>query len=146
MASNSSSKEIVVSRRELERREQNEIDTELLKFIALDDIQVALNKINKSLKVTQFQGGAGVITLNADEKYRYIVLWHVYPYTPLFTAHFFNDGPDEVFVSVNGEADMPLKKGANALYDFIKAERKIEVISYYCDPGETASVRVGAKW
>jgi len=142
----SSSKDIVVSRREIERREQNEIDTELLKFIALDDIQVALSKINKSLKLSQLQGGSATITLNADEKYRYIVLWHVYPYTPLFTAHFFNDGLDGVFVSVNGEPDIPLKKGENSLVDFIKAERKVEVISYYCALGETASVRVGAKW
>ena len=124
------SREIVVSRRELERREQNVIDTELLKFIALDDIQVALNKINKSLKVSQFQGGAATITLNADEKYRYIVLFHVYPYTPLFTAHFFNDGPDGVFVSVNGEPDIPLNKDEDSLVDFIKAERKIDVNSY----------------
>ena len=142
----SSSKDIVVSRREVERQEQNVIDTELLKFIALDDIQVALSKINKSLKLTQFQGGAGTITLNANEKYKYIVLFHVYPYTPLFTAHFVNKGPDGVFVSVNGEPDTPLKKDEDALYDFIKAERKIEVISYYCDPGETAIVPVGAKW
>jgi len=139
-------REIVVSRRELERREQNVIDTELLKFIALDDIQVALSKINKSLKVSQFQGGAGTITLNADEKYRYIVLWHVYPYTPLVTAHFVNKGPDGVFVSVNGEPDTPLNKDEDALYDFIKAERKIEVISYYCNVGETALIPVGAKW
>ena len=139
-------KDIVVSRRELERQEQNVIDPELLKFIALDDIQVSLSKINKSLKLTQFQGGAGTITLNADEKYKYIVLFHVYPHTPLFTAHFFNDGPDGVFVSVNGEPDIPLKKDEDALVDFVKAERKIEVISYYCDPGETAIVRVGAKW
>lgn len=142
----SSSKDIVVSRRELARQEQNVIDTELLKFIALDDIQVSLSKINKSLKLTQFQGGAGTITLDANEKYKYIVLFHVYPYTPLFTAHFFNDGPDGVFVSVNGEPDIPLNNGEDSLVDFIKAERKIEVISYYCAPGETASVRVGAKW
>lgn len=140
------SKDIVVSRREIERQQQNVIDTELLKFIALDDIQVSLSKINKSLKLTQFQGGTGTITLNANEKYKYIVLFHVYPYTPLFTAHFFNDGPDGVFVSVNGEPDIPLNKGEDSLVDFVKAERKIEVISYYCDPGETASVRVGAKW
>lgn len=146
-------KNVVVFDRSLEKRDRNMINPELLKLIMLDDIQVTLTDINKSLKRTECEGGIDSKVLEADGKPKYIVLRQVLPYAPLVTAHFRNEGdklhPEEdrtVSLSINGDPEIILQKGQSAKVDFTRAKKKIEFICYQCEPGKTASVRVVGKY
>jgi len=62
------------------------------------------------------------------------------PYTPLFSVSLFNDGPDEVYPSVNDlQNRTPLKPGENISLDFHAP--KIEKLFLDVDEGKKAKIR-----
>ena len=125
------------------------LDPRVLQFVLLDDIAVTLREIKGSLKREEFEGTPDERTLSADSEVKVIDLVKGYPHSPWATAAFANDGPDPVYIVVNGQAKQnvpPLNKNDSTHFDFTKADRKIEIIYYWCDTGKTASVRVRAKY
>ncbi|GAI60676.1 unnamed protein product, partial [marine sediment metagenome] len=74
---------------------------ELLQIIMLDDMQVALTKVNKHLEKAEFEGVVDPRTLSVTDKLQKISLIHDWPFTPWITAYFFNDGPNTAYLSIN---------------------------------------------
>lgn len=131
------------------------IPPELLQIIVLDDIQVALTKINKHLEKAEFEGYLDPRVLSVSEETQGISLINDWPFTPWVSASFFNDGdvstdpPGEVtvYIAVNLTFDwVPLKKGESIDMDFPKSDKRIQFIHHRCDTGKTASVRVVGKY
>lgn len=106
-----------------------------------------LTRIRKSLEREHFEGKIDARTLSASYEMGFIELLKCWPHTPWTTATFFNDGPDTVYIGIN---DMhpyaTLEKGDTLPADFTKADRRIEIIYYWTNAGETASVRVVGKY
>lgn len=65
------------------------------------------------------------------------------PYTPWVSVQFINDGPDSVWVGVNGpDEKFEIKSGEDATVNRIGALTRISAIYLVCKAGETATVRV----
>lgn len=106
-----------------------------------------LSRIRKSLEKEHVEGKQYSDTLEATDSPRVVDLIREIPYTPLATAYFFNDGPDTAHIGINRRGGyVTIKKGENHSVDNTKADRRIELIYYWCDPGDTASVRVAGKY
>lgn len=140
--------EIVIYRRGQEvTKAPKRLPPELLQIIMLDDIQVALTKVNKHLEKAEFEGEVDPRTLSVTEKIGGIALIHDWPFTPWITAAFYNEGPDAAYIAINYTFDwVLLKKGEKADLNFSKSDKRIQFIHYKCDAGETASVRVVGKY
>lgn len=120
---------------------------EILQLVLLDDMAVSLRKIEKSHKKEEFEGEQDTRTLSASGEMGFLELVNDWPYTPWVTASFLNDGDDTVYIGINGmNPYVTLKKNEPYVVDFTKADRRIEIIYYWCDAGETASVRVVGKY
>jgi len=105
-----------------------------------------LVKIRKSLEKEEYQGKIDTRVIEATDALGFLDLVNNYPNTPWINVFLINDGPDTVFLSVNGGSpEIPIHKGEDISVDFSQAERRIETILYRCDIGETASVRVVGK-
>ncbi|MBA7586337.1 hypothetical protein ES708_28335 [subsurface metagenome] len=123
------------------------IPPELLQIIVLDDIQVALTKVNKHLEKAEFEGEVDPRTLSITDEIQGLALIHDWPFTPWITASFYNDGLDTAYIAINYIFDwVPLKKGENLTIDFSKSDKRIQFIHCRCDAGEKASVRVIGKY
>lgn len=106
-----------------------------------------LSKIRKSLEKEEYQGAQDSRTLSATDVYQVVDLVRNFPSIPWATASFVNDGPDTVYIGINRQARPAiLLDGEDYKADFTKADRRIELIFYWCDAGETASVRVVGKY
>lgn len=107
-----------------------------------------LVKIRKSLEKEGFEGKEDPRTFSATGTIQYISLIHDYPYTPWATAYFYNDDPSNaVYISINNPWDWnEIKSGEDSFKDRLKADKRIELVYYKCDPGGTASVRVVGKY
>lgn len=65
------------------------------------------------------------------------------PYTPWVSAQFINDGPDSVWITVNGpSSQFEVKLGETATINRIGALERISLINLDCEAGEEATVRV----
>jgi len=142
--------EITIYDRGIEKR----VPPHVLQLVLLDDIAISLReiekyqeKISESLKREEFIGKLDPRTLSATDELRYIDLINDYPYMPWVTAHFRNDGPGAVYLALN-EADRwhKLNVAGELSVDFLKADERIVIIFYKCDPGQTASIRVLGKY
>ncbi|GAI68454.1 unnamed protein product [marine sediment metagenome] len=123
------------------------IPPELLQIIVLDDIQVALTKVNKHLEKAEFEGVVDPRTFAVTDEMRGIALIHDWPFTPWITASFFNDGPNRAYIALNYIFDWAsLEKGESANMDFSRSDRRIQFVHYKCDAGEKATVRVIGKY
>lgn len=107
-----------------------------------------LTRIRKSLEKEEFEGIEDPRTLNATDQLQWIDLINDHPNIPWATTYFFNDGPLwPVYVAINDPAkSAPLNVGESYSADHIKADRRIEIIYYWCDTGNTASIRVVGKY
>jgi len=85
--------------------------------------------------------------LVATDQLQWLDLLNNSPYTPWITASFFNDGPDSVFIAINLPSGFTeLKSGESKSVNFSMADRRIEVIYFVCNAGESASVRAVGKY
>lgn len=106
-----------------------------------------LAKIRKSLEREHFEGKADPRMLSVSDKIEYDNLIKDTPWTPWVTAYFYNDGPNTAYISINNTWDwQELRISEDLLFDFLKADKRIELIYYKCDPGETASIRAIGKY
>lgn len=107
-----------------------------------------LTKIRKSLEKEEFEGKMDTRTLSASEEMGVVELVNEWPYTPWATATFFSNlGSDPVYIGINSMHPFAtLNAGESLLADYTKADRRMEIIYYWCDAGETASVRVVGKY
>ena len=119
----------------------------LLQLIMLDDLQVALAKLNKHFEKEEFEGYEDPRTLSVTDQVQSIRLIGDWPFAPWIAGYFFNDGPGKAYIALNYRADwIPLNKGEDARVDHAGGDRRIEFIYYKCDPGETATVRAIGKY
>lgn len=106
-----------------------------------------LARIRKSLEREHIEGHQYFETLDASAIPHVIDLIREEPYCALATVSFFNDGPDAVHISINERhGSSTLEDGEQHSADYTKADRRVELIYYWCDTGETASVRVVGKY
>lgn len=107
-----------------------------------------LTRIRKSLEKEEYRGAQDSRTLDATDAYQVEDLVKEYPFIPWATASFVNDGPVyAVYIGINRQAGATrLDNGESYQADFTKADRRIELIYYWCDATETASVRVVGKY
>ncbi|MBA7636230.1 hypothetical protein ES703_43846 [subsurface metagenome] len=118
------------------------IPPELLQIIMLDDIQVALIKLNKHWEKTEFEGYQDFEILSCKEHVQ--TLW---PLTPWINSFLFNKGPDKAYVNINDKGNwIELEKGESTKCDHSGADRRQGLIFYKCDPGKTATVTVVGKY
>lgn len=137
--------EIVIYDRgkEVEKR----LNPMLLQIIMLDDIQVALSKLNQHFKKEEFEGYEFFRTLPVTDQIQSITLIGDWPFAPLISAYFFNKGEQKAYIQVNYPGEwFELEKGESAQISHAGANRRIEIIYYKCDDGETASVSVLGKY
>lgn len=117
--------------------------------LTIEMAQVAqLARIRKSLEREHVEGKIDDRTLNATDHLQWLDLINTYPNTPWATAYFFNDGPNPVYIAVNEMSDrvIPLNRRETDRLDFTKADRRIEIIYYWTNPGNTATVRAKGKY
>lgn len=145
----------VINPKELDTSGIKVVDDEGREIVRPDVIQAVtqlaslaqLARIRKSLEKEEFQGKQDSRTLSATDSYHVEDLVKEYPFVPWATASFVNDGPDAVYIGINRQAGAAkLESGESHTVDFGKADRRIELIYYWTDAGETASVRVVGKY
>jgi len=105
-----------------------------------------LARIRKSIEKEEFEGKKDSRTLNATDQLQWIDLINRFPNKPWATASFINDSPNRVYISFDALDWTPLNRGDRFLPDFTKADERIGLIYYICDPGNTASVRAVGKY
>ena len=106
-------------------------------------------KIRKSLEKEEFEGKLDDRTLSATDQLQWEDLMQDWPNTPWATAFFVNDDlVNPVYIQVNDRSNrvIPLNAGETKRIDFTKADRRIDLIYYWCDAGNTATVRVEGKY
>ena len=104
-------------------------------------------RIRKSLEREHVEGHIDAKTLSATDQPKYVDLIEEYPFTPYATVSFYNNGPNSARLSLNNAFDwfmLDIDEGVDM--DFTKADQRIEVIHYVCNPGQTASVTVRGKY
>jgi len=106
-----------------------------------------LVKIRKSLEKEEYEGILDQRTLASTDATNYIDLINSHPYKPWIDAYFYNDGANEIYIAINRPVDFHRIEPTESLaLDFSNADRRIELIYYRCDPGETTSVRALGKY
>ncbi len=106
-----------------------------------------MNKIRKSLEREQFQGKLLSITFSATDEYQATDLTKEEPFQPWVTAAFANKGPNSVYLAINHQRPYhKLDSGDTLPADFTKADVRIYFLEYYCDTGETATIRALGKY
>ena len=123
------------------------IPPELLQIIMLDDIQVALSKVNKHLEKAEFEGVVDPRTLSATDKLQALAPLYDWPFTPWISAYFINDGPDTARLAINEPLNQfDVRPNETITLDHSHADERIGIIYYICDAGKTASVRVTGQY
>lgn len=120
----------------------------LLQFVAADDLQVELYKLNLHMKRQEFQGRVDPRSLAVTDIMQHLNLLLTPPYKPWITAFAHNYDPENTaYLSINNRFDLiPVKHGESHAFDFKGSEERIWLIYYVCDPGLTATVQVNGKY
>ena len=119
----------------------------ILQAVALDDLKVEFYKLNKHLEKQEFEGGEEQRLLSVTEKVEIISFLVYSPFSPLIKLSLHNYGPDTAYYRLNELGDwIPLKMNETDQVNYSGADRRIELLSYKCALGETASVRVLGKY
>lgn len=88
-----------------------------------------------------YQGNVETRILHATEALKYWDLINDSPYRPLISAFFINRGLNTVFVAINEAKDwMEIRPDETRTVSHVGADKRIEIIFYKCNIGETASV------
>ena len=123
------------------------INPQVLQIIYLDEISSNLEEIKESLRREHIRGRIEERTLSANGKVQYLDLLVVYPRISYAVAILSNSGPDAVQFSLNIFDDWNiLQINESITIDFTKANRRIDLIYYKCQAGETASLVVRGKY
>jgi hypothetical protein len=104
-------------------------------------------RIRRALERQQFKGNVREVTLACTAQ-RQELLPTNYPFLPeAITVVFFNDGPDTAYISIN-DANLlfTVRVSESHPIDFSKADQRIDSLYYWCDSGNSASVRLVLKY
>jgi len=90
-----------------------------------------------------FKGGLDTLTLVATD-----VRQSTEPLRSLISAFIINYGPNMVYIAINSGLNKTLQilAGESRTLSYADADNRIEEIHYWCDTGDTASVRVEGYW
>ena len=141
--------EIVIYRRGKEvTKAPKRLPPELLQIIMLDDIQVALSKLNQHNKKEEFQGGLiDERTLEVTDRVQSMTFIGDWTCAALINAFFINDGDKTAYIGINHTDEyFTIKPGETRTVDRAGAEERIALIFYWSDNGETTSVRVNGEY
>jgi len=90
-----------------------------------------------------YQGDVETRVLSATGVLKYLDLIKGSPYTPLISAFFINRGPNTVYIGINAARDwLEIQPWETRTVSHIGADKRIEIIFYKCDIGQTALVEV----
>lgn len=145
----------IINPRELNVPSIKVVDDEGKEIVRPDVIQAVVQlaqlaqqvRIRKSLEREHVEGNQDSKDLAASFIPNVVDLLMQYPGKAWATASFFNDGPDAVYIGLNRRGGAAkIESGESHSPDFTKADRRIELIYYWCDAGETAVVRAVGKY
>lgn len=120
---------------------------ELLDFVAKDDMQVELRKVNKHMEKQEFEGLVDPRTLAVTDQLQILDVYLEWPLEPWITASAHNYGPNTAFLSINNEFDqIPLRINEAHDFDFKGSDKRIRLIYYRCNAGQTAAVQINGKY
>jgi hypothetical protein len=106
-----------------------------------------LARIRKSLEKEEFEGNVDHRDLAATDQLQWIDLIDRFPNTPWVSAFIINDGPNDALLAINNAYSwIRIKHRETRTVNYSKADRRIEIIYYQCDPGNTALVRVDGEY
>lgn len=127
---------------------KNREDLALLQWVVQDDMARSLKKIELSQKREQFEGKVDEKGLICTGTSKVLNLLKEHPYSPWAKVYFQNKGPDTALVSINNAYDWnAIEADGDLEMDFLKADKRIEVIHYKCNvTGETATITATGKW
>ena len=121
-------------------------DLELLQFVLQDDMARSLKAIEKSQKREEFEGRVDKKTLICTGTPQVLKLLKEHPYTPWAKAELHNQGPNTPSVSINNAYDWnDIDPESDLELDYLKADKRIEVVHYKCDGGSATVIATG-KW
>ena len=99
--------------------------------------------IRKSLEREHFEGEVFARDLAATEELGHISLLGNHPYSALATAFLINSGPNDAHIAINEAYNwLVLRPLETRTIVHTKADRRIELIYFRCNPGESANVRL----
>jgi hypothetical protein len=120
-----------------ETRQEKFIRPEVLQAALLDEIAERLYRLEQLQ--AKPKGSIYPIKVMVTE-IKIINFVEHYPYTPMFAVTLFNDGPDEVYPSVNvHQRETPLYSGENVTIEFHAP--KIEKLFLAVNDGKKANIR-----
>jgi hypothetical protein len=86
-----------------------------------------------------YQGDVESKMLYASDTLQYWDLVNQSPYTPLISVFFINRGASRVYVAINAAQDwLEIWPGETRVVSHVGADRRIEMVFYKCDPGNTS--------
>lgn len=143
-------------RDEIDKKLGTEQSLSLLQTIMADDIQVSLLKLNQTMEklsehseLTEFDGEVDSLTLAATEEEKFASILELPPRVPWISATFLNSGPNTAYIKINYNANwVPVFKKIPLQMDFAgsKDKKRIQIIRYKCNAGETATITVVGKY
>lgn len=115
--------------------------------VRLDDIYVALNKMNKHSKRQEFEGKNVTIFLNStDVRQDVQILKVIDPYVPWISAFIVNRGPFNIMIGINEPKYFTIQMRGTRRVDHSNADERIHTIFYICNAGDTALAEVTGYW
>lgn len=128
---------------EIEKR----IDPSWLQVILMDDLQVAISRMNEHFKREEYIGISFPLTLTVTDQPLFYRFVEDNPYIPLFSADLVNRGGQSAFISINRDFyEFELPAGQSVTINRKGAEKRIEVLHYRCNTGLTTTVIVNGKY
>ena len=88
-----------------------------------------------------YQGDVETRVLNATRTLQWLDFTNICPY--LISAFFINRGPNKVYIGINEFEDwLEIWPGETRTVSHVGADKRIVIIYYRCDPGQTATVEL----
>jgi hypothetical protein len=109
-----------------------------------------LVKMRKEQERRKFQGVIDEVTLNANQVRDVVDISNrpgLKGGSPWISCAFFNDGPNTCYVGINNQSTFfTMRINESHPTDFSDSVDRINKIYFWCDPGQTASVRAKGKY
>jgi hypothetical protein len=100
-------------------------------------------RMRKALERKQIQGRTFQLIFDATSQVQSYDILNTAPYIPWASMALANLGPDPVWISINNLHDyFKMLRFAELPVDYTEADRRIELLAYKCDAGQSASIQV----
>lgn len=130
------------------RETVGELDVGLVNMVVSLGQLGQLAKVRKALERDHFRGKLDPRELPVTDEYQFIDLVNDWPNTPWIGFFIINHGPNTAKVQINGihETWLKIRKSETRTVDRSKADERISLIAYQCDPGETALLEIEGEY